>query len=290
MFGTIRIPWALKFWGKLILLNFVPLPYSFWRKIGVFKHGTMDSLSDVQRVHREVLGEIGSFRNKTILEIGPGDSIVSGMVFYCEQAQRTHLVDVDRFAIDDLEYYQDVIEELKAIYPNTTFNIDFADFSELLDNFQISYQTNGLDALSNINSRSIDILFSNAVLEHLEIYELDYLFSETRRVLNFNGIAIHKIDFRDHISGKFDHLRFSSRFWNSRFVKKSNQFVNRLHLHEYLAMAQSKELDFKVLSISNPQTINPLKYHTSISKYWSQGDLVLGALVAFYAPNKTELE
>ena len=55
-----------------------------------------------------------------------------------------------------------------------------------------------LEELTNIPTASVDIIFSNAVLEH--IYDPPTAFKSLARVSKLGGWGFHQVDFRDHRS------------------------------------------------------------------------------------------
>ncbi len=79
------IPWWLKIFAKIVLSR-VPIGYSFWQRLGLFRHGYMDQASytlNVFNAHVSRAGLDGKLQGKTILEIGPGDSIATALVAAC---------------------------------------------------------------------------------------------------------------------------------------------------------------------------------------------------------------
>ena len=93
-----KIPWWLKIVIKIIFSR-LPIRYSFWQSIGLFRHGKMDNTDYSIRVFKEHLkkSNIKSIKNKVILEIGPGDSIATAVISYAYGAS-SFLVDNGYFA------------------------------------------------------------------------------------------------------------------------------------------------------------------------------------------------
>src|SRR5438128_1351154 len=76
------VPW----WAKIVLkimLARLPLPYAWWRRIGVFRHGCL--AVDVERRGADFLEHVARYRAvseaplRRAVEIGPGDSIASAL-------------------------------------------------------------------------------------------------------------------------------------------------------------------------------------------------------------------
>lgn len=107
------IPCWFKILAKIILSR-IPIGYSFWQRLGLFRHGYMDQASyvlDVFNEHVSRAGLDGKLQGKTILEIGPGDSIATALVAACYGA-KSILVDAGSFATTDMAGYRKFVEVL----------------------------------------------------------------------------------------------------------------------------------------------------------------------------------
>jgi hypothetical protein len=62
---------------------------------------------------------------------------------------------------------------------------------------------------------------------------------ELHRILKPGGIMSHRIDFKDHLGGGLNNLRFSQRRWESPLFARSGFYTNRLRASEVLAVMQS---------------------------------------------------
>ena len=65
--------------------------------------------------------------------------------------------------------------------------------------------------LAHLPTNSVDFCLSNAVLEHVPKRDLALVAAELFRVLNRNGICVHRVDLKDHLGGGLNNLRFSGR-------------------------------------------------------------------------------
>jgi SAM-dependent methyltransferase len=88
---------------------------------------------------------------------------------------------------------------------------------------------------------SIDLVFSNSVLEHVYPDVLPAMFDEAMRILRPGGAAMHSVNCGDHYAyfdrkiSQLHYLQFSEsewRLWNNEF-----QYQNRLRAKEFLAFA-----------------------------------------------------
>ena len=84
---------------------------------------------------------------------------------------------------------------------------------------------------------SIDLIFSNFVLEHIEPEEMALLFAEFKRVLSPAGVMTHFIGLADQYAGfdrsitEFNFLQYSKREW--RLFNNSIIPLNRLRISDY---------------------------------------------------------
>ncbi len=116
------------------------------------------------------------------------------------------------------------------------------DGASVLRRAGINYQAPAAATRSGLVDRSVDLVFSNSVLEHVPAGVLDALMHETRRLLTADGIALHGVNCGDHYA-YFDrsitpihYLRFSSqqrRLWNNDLL-----YRNRLRPIDFIESAR----------------------------------------------------
>ena len=128
--------------------------------------------------------------------------------------------------------------------------------SELLEKCNSKYLVNGINSFKEIPDNSIDFIFSQAVLEHVNLYDFKELLYQTKRVLSKNGICSHRVDLGDHLGGKLNNLRFSEKLWESNFFKKSGFYTNRLRCCEIINICN--EVGFKVKKIKKRKWLKPV--------------------------------
>lgn len=169
---------------------------------------------------------------KTILELGPGDSVATAIIAASKGAT-TILIDNGDYACKDPVFYVDLANFIKFDRgSNHLHNFD----SILAACNQSKYFTRGLDSLRQIQSKSIDFIFSNAVLEHVARSEFHQTIEELSRILKPGCMMSHEIDFRDHLGGLKNNMRFPHSVWESPFIKKSGCYTNRLTCSEILSV------------------------------------------------------
>jgi SAM-dependent methyltransferase len=239
--------WSFKIIAKLIIAR-LPVPYSFWRSLSLFRHGSMDSTDypiKIFNLHSKRAFPDGLPSNAVILELGPGDSVASALLGYAHGASKTYLVDVGSFARKDTVFYQTLATDINnkgMQYPDLTAAIYFDD---ILQASNASYLTNGLSSLRTIPSDSVDFIWSHSVLEHVRMNELSPILSELHRILKPSGLSSHNIDYQDHLAYSLNNLRFPEKLWESDFFAKSGFYTNRVPAIKLHGLLQ--EAGFKIL-------------------------------------------
>lgn len=224
-----RLPWWAKI-GAKIALSRLPLGYRIWQRVGLFRHGAMDTSSYSVAVFDSHVAKaclVGALEGKTILELGPGDSIATAILAAAHGA-RAVLVDAGPFVRADLPPYLELVADCRR---NGIAAPDISHCSTMdavLTVCDARYLTEGLASFRALADHSIDFIFSQAVLEHVRLNEFLPLMMECRRVLRPGGIASHRVDLRDHLGGGLNNLRFSERLWESTPFAKSGFYTNRL--------------------------------------------------------------
>ena len=246
------IPWWAKMTAKLVLSR-LPVAYGIWKKLGLFQHGTVTVNFD--RLQGGFEDHVNEFRARcdrdpaTLLELGCGDSVGRALSAAAIGAQEITFVDIADFATRDSEHYLDFYNYMLSK------NIDFkgvpADFSreEILKFGHGVYETNGLSSLRGLASSSIDLSFSDAVLEHVARAEFQDHMHELFRVHRPGTISRHWVDLHDHLGARLNNLRFPAWFWEGGLVHRSGFYTNRLQMQDMIDMAQYAGFITHVLEI-----------------------------------------
>ncbi len=263
-----NIPWYIKLGIKLIR-GLLPINYNLFAKLGFFRHGKMDSIVyalDVFAKHFPdslVLPKVPF----VFLEIGPGDSLFSGIIAASKGAKKSYLIDNGNFASKDISNYLKLIEELYGIEYLKRLKINSLEDIKRL--FNIQYMTQGLDSLKTITSDVVDISFSNACFEHVSSSQVPQYFKELRRVSRVNAFSSHCVDFKDHLSYSLNNLRFSKVFWESDLVRRSGIYTNRMRFSD---MKVAIEQSGFICQVSHVETWDALptemsKFHADFQNY-----------------------
>lgn len=208
--------WWFRFGVKVSLLS-LRLPYRFFHKVGLFRHGAMDEKEYVERLWRlhfigtnEVYGvsNIGAF-----LELGPGDSLSSAFKAKSVGFNHSILVDTYAFASDSGEIFGLLSEEKK---------------------YKCEYLTKGKKSLETLEEDLVSFAFSNSVLQHIKLDELKSTLDELYRISAKGCIQSHVIDLRDMIFRSSYHHDCPVWLWEAKFFQEFPIYTNRLRYLQWI--------------------------------------------------------
>jgi SAM-dependent methyltransferase len=167
-----------------------------------------------------------------------------------------------------LEHHLPAIAEA-SFRPLTEVQADYASLcnaktaEELLRAANIEYLAPHDAAGSGLPDSSVDVVFSNSVLEHVPADAILRIMHETRRILRKGGLAIHSVNCGDHYA-YFDRNITAANYliypqqkwskWNNGLL-----YQNRLRPSDFMDMAEQSGLRI-VLNKSkpNPQLLSVL--------------------------------
>lgn len=237
------IPWWSKIAAKLILSR-LPISRRVWQKFGVFSPGFMlipDYAISVFCGHLQHNGR--PEREFTYLEIGPGDSLATAAVAWAHGAAGGWLVDAGAYAARDIAAYRPLFARLSELRDELRLPRDAqalqscATIAEFLELTHCTYREDGLTGLRAVPTASIDLVMSQATLEHVPRHEFSATIGELHRLMKPFGMMSHQIDFKDHLGGSLHNLRLPEWLWEQPwFAHRSGFYTNRLRLSEIVAI------------------------------------------------------
>ena len=237
-----KIPW----WAKAaikIFLSLFPFTYHFWEKLNIFRHGDYHkSPKQIQAVFdRHVNYYKSNLRGDPVvmLEMGPGDTLAHCISGKCKNLKKFFFIDVGDFAMKEVQHYKDFSEYLGI-------NLKSETFLGLLNETNSIYHTDGLDSFSYIEDEVVDFSFSHAVIEHIEREEFQKTLKELYRVHKKHSFSSHWVDLHDHLGGSLNNLRFSNKFWETKLIKNSGFYTNRLRMSEIVTIAKDSGFEVKI--------------------------------------------
>lgn len=187
----------------------------------------------------------GGVIGKDVLEIGPGGSVGPALLFMLSGARTAACVDAVPWArlvqANADELYGGIIrlvardhaEVIAPTYAEQAQADPVGLSRELLA--RISYWAPRDVANTGLSAESVDLVYSQAVLEHVLLP--DVALGEFARLLRSGGVASHEIDLRDHrdFARPLEFLRYSDRVWRMASSNSANYVRNRWRRSDYEA-------------------------------------------------------
>lgn len=204
-----------------------------------------------------------SLPESTVLEIGSGWYPTLPICFSLCGVKKITTVDLNQhmnaqLTFKALQSLSNHIEDISSAagVPMAIVQSRYDEFSstrtlnELLEVARIEYLAPADAArLPSVPNSSLDIVYSNSVLEHVPRDVIPSIMTETRRTLKDDGLMIHAVACNDHYA-HFDrsisfvnYLSYDKDQW--QFWNNSLQFQNRMRAPEFLEMAD--RCGFRVL-------------------------------------------
>lgn len=230
------LPWYVRIGAKIVLSR-LPIPYRAWRRLSLFRHGDMDNADyawNSFRRHFDRCAALGLRAPFSAIEFGPGDSLASAVIARSHGATMVCMLDSGDYATTDTKLYEALSRRLVRQGISTNDAASYESRAEYLSANSASYMTGGLGSLRTIPADAFDFAWSEAVLEHVRLYEFDEFIREMRRVLRLGGLASHRVDLQDHLGGSLNNLRFSESVWESRLMSSSGFYTNRIRATDML--------------------------------------------------------
>jgi SAM-dependent methyltransferase len=231
---------------------------------------------ELRQPERNILGKLEDWRlslsylrdgefgvpGSTLFEIGTGWYPTLPICFSLAGARRIITFDIVRHIDVDLTFRMMAALEchLESIAEACGVSVD-----EVHDRYLELLQAKNIDALlklarveyfapadartTKLAPDSIDLVYSNSVMEHVPKDSIRDLMSESRRILRPGGLALHNAACNDHYAhidpriSFVNYLQYSEsqwRKWNNSF-----QYQNRLRAPEFLDLAT--EADFEII-------------------------------------------
>lgn len=189
------------------------------------------------------------------MELGCGDSLASCQLAAAHGVEKYYLVDAGRFASMDMALYKSVAKKLRFKGMAIPDIEQCESVPAMLDTMRSAYLTDGLRSLQSIESKSVDFIWSQAVLEHVRCDEFPQTMTELRRILRDDGIMSHRVDLRDHLASALNNLRFPGWLWESSFMANSGFYTNRIRYGEMIECMRLAGFDVQVSRLDRWDTL-----------------------------------
>lgn len=238
------------------------------------------TLHNYERIKYFLERSDGELSGKIVLEIGSGWFPTIPILLVRDGAKKVFMSDLN-VHMDDITF-QATASYLKNRYPNNDFIRNIMGFSSLPIEYLAPFNSAAL------TDKSLDIVMSHAVLEHIPKSDIYNLFSSLRPKISDNGIMIHMVDHSDH----FEHYdksisRINFLTWNEEKHALINYLIkdgeNRMRHHEYHQVFQ--DAGFKVVNEEadlHKQTLENVKFLDLVYPYSKMSPEQLAILTSIY--------
>ncbi len=278
------LPWWAKIAAKLAMAR-LPIPKRTWQRLGLFSPGSMldpDYAIEVFDSHFHLAK--GLRPGFSYLELGPGDSLATAIVARARGAEGGWLVDAGAYASRSTEVYRALIAKLEG--PDTAELLAplilCSSADELLDVAGCTYAEDGLESLKQIPDGSVDFIFSHATLEHIALGDFAPTCRQLYRIQKPGGHGSHLIDFKDHLGGSLQSLRFSQGLWEAPwFARRSGFYTNRLRLTQVIAHFEDAGFTVEVVSRASwpAPPLDPAKFDRAFAALTQHDIVTKGVMV-----------
>ena len=234
------IPWWAKV-GLKIVLSRLPIPYGTWSRLGAFRHSFV---TDSGKVLHEVQAHVQRYVDvrgrppECVLELGPGELTTRAVTYAALGVKKTILVDVGDFGTMDVATYQHAARAAGQAGLQAPDLEGVADRAEVFSRCGTHYLCEGRRSLEALAQGEVDLIVSDAVIEHVRLHDLRPLLAALRRVGAPDCFSRHGIDFHDHLGGGLENLRFSQALWESEWMAGSGFYTNRVSASAMLGLLE----------------------------------------------------
>jgi SAM-dependent methyltransferase len=231
------VPWWVKFSVKLALGS-LPVPARAWRALGLRRHSfAADDAARLvpplaERVARATA--LTGRAPRSVLEVGPGAMVRRAPIAAALGLGPVWYLDVEDDAPRDLEPYRRAARAARDAGLTPPDLSACATREDVFSACNARYLVGGTAALRAVPDGSVDLVFSEVVLEHVRRDDFTALLAALRRVTAPGGVGLHGVDFHDHLGGALRHLQFAPDFWEGAAVGRAALYCNRLGLSEML--------------------------------------------------------
>lgn len=219
-----------------------------------------------------------SLEGITVVEIGTGWDAINPIMLYFMGVRTCHTYDHVRHARLDqiqvlLDAIDDQIEEMSEItsVPSQVLQARLARLrkcdalDELFTEADIIYHSPADAVETGLDGKSVDLVYSYAVFEHIPEKMISDLTAESRRILRDTGAAYHRIEFHDHYISfdrkisKVNYLKYPEWYW-ALMAQNRISYQNRLRQKHYIEIFEAGGAKIELLEQDmDPQDVEEVK-------------------------------
>ncbi len=232
----------------------------------------LSSKIEAGKIHLENYLKYNKENNKEIsglssFEFGAGYDLIVPFVFSFMELSNIYCVDIKNKASAYL--LNDAVRRIPAmlslhkarnlsLYQISHKNLN----SDLKKNYNIHYMAPMDAGNTELEDESIDLVVSNATLEHIPKDSIKEILKESYRILKPGGIVSHAIDYKDHWAyidnnlSYYDFLKYSDKIW--KYKNPSLNYQNRLRHKDYVDLFNSAGFQIKFAKPDYPSESNKI--------------------------------
>ena len=242
-----------------------------------------------------------------LLEVGTGWFPTLPLCFALAGARSCHTYDLDRHLSRPLSLR--MLHRLRAhvgtiaaaaglsvesVHARYRHYCEAQSIEELLQRANVGYFAPADASRTFLPDASIDVVFSNSVLEHVEPASILSIMRETNRVLRPKGVAVHSVNCDDHYAyfdrsiTQINYLKYSDRQW--RLWDNRLLYQNRLRATQFLRLAGDAGLSIVTQeSRAEPALLSQLKSMVVSPRFdgFSAEDLCTTSITFVARPTET---
>lgn len=213
------LPWRIRLWLHLFFARY---PQFYVRGIRQ-KKNTLMQTEEILEKHMQNMG-LTDFKDKVVCELGPGDSLYHGVLAYQFGAKQMYMLDIADLAGGEAKFTVSNMQ-LKRPMPACKKGETWKSY---LKKINIKYLTDGIQSYYEVPDNTVDVLFSNVVLEHVRLDIFEETVKQMNRMCKMGGLCSHVVDYKDHLGGGLNDLKIPTEKWESELYKKMPNYVNRI--------------------------------------------------------------
>ncbi|NVB81098.1 MAG: class I SAM-dependent methyltransferase [Kofleriaceae bacterium] len=227
----------------------------------------------------------------TMLEVGTGWYPTFPLCFYLAGVHKVYTLDLHRLAkpvmtrqlADRLAVHVSLIAresgrplaEVKAKQRALVAALDRGDTLGRATQSIVDYRAPADASMTSFSASTLDVVFSNSVLEHVPGRMIEACFAEAMRTLRPGGVMVHSVNCGDHYAysdrtiHQLHYLQFSDEEWD----RWNNEFLyqNRLRAKDFVDMARdtgfSIELDTSKATPERLAQLDEMRVSPMFSRY-----------------------